>query len=235
MSKEMVKNIELLVRRADLSQEEFIALLKRDGDAIKEVSGIKGYLINEVVPTPPRKDIKAMRLPDVVDAIIEIYYDDLESCRAVNESKAMKEWMEKRTEYVSEIKRLVALEHTVMSMPEGRLPVKNFAFLNRHVGMTHSEFIEEWIVLHGPMALGVPHLSAFMPNEVLCEMSQEGIPEADTGHIEGVAIACFESIEEEMKMLPTEQAKAWFQHGGVNFGKVRGMDSFETVVIPPEI
>lgn len=231
--KEMVKNIELLVRKRDMSQQAFMARLKADAMGIREVPGVKGYLINEVVPTPPRKDIGAMKLPDLVDAIVEIYYDDLESCRKVNESIEMQDWLAKRVAYVAEIKRLVTVEHVIIPMPERRLPVKNFAFLNRHVGMTHSEFIEEWIVLHGPMALNVPHLSAFMPNEVLCEMEQNAIPEAETGHIEGVAIACFESIEEEMKMLPTDEAKAWFKHGGINFGKVRGMDSYETVIIAP--
>lgn len=48
-----------------------------------------------------------------------------------------------------------------------------------------------------------------------------------------MALACFGSAEQEDQMIASPEAKEWFRHGGVNFSRVKGMDAWEKVIIPP--
>jgi len=166
---------------------------------------------------------------------VETYYDDLAALRAVRDTEAMKAFLAARAPFVGTCRTLVTIEHVVIPTAEKRPALKNFAFVSRHNGMTVAEFLNEWLELHGPMALKVPHLDAFLPNEVIAVLDNpEGVEPMDADYIEGVALACFDSVEQEAQMIASPEAKEWFKHGGVNFGRVKGMDAWEKVVIAPK-
>lgn len=229
----MVKTIELFTRREGMSREEFLSRLHEHGSGAADVSGIVGYLINEVIPTAPREDIRAFNIPEL-DAIVETYFESLDSLRALRAEGGMRDFLESRADFVGTMKTLVAVEHVVIAPGERRPALKNFAFVSRHAGMTVSEFLDEWLVLHGPMALRVPHLDAFLPNEVRIILENpQGCRQMETDYIEGIALACFDSVEQEAQMIASPEAKEWFRHGGLNFGRVKGMDAWEKVVIAP--
>ena len=231
----MVKTIEVFLKKGEISKEDFIAKLKAHGEGAKAIKGIKGYIVNEVVPSPPRLDIAQFRIP-LLDAIVETFYDDIEALRAVRDGDNMKAFLASRADFVGSMKTLLTLEHIIIDPGvENRPSVKNFAFLNRRPGMTLPEFLNEWIVLHGPMSLKVPHQGGFVPNEVLAVIpNSDGFDLIDTDYIEGVAVANFVSTETQALMRASDEAKEWFKHGGVTFGTVFGQSARETVIIAPK-
>lgn len=230
----MVKTVEIFTRKDGMTREEFLAKLHEHAEGAKKIAGIKGYLIDEVIPTVGRKDIKAFNIPQL-EAIVETYFDDLAALRAVRATDEMKAFLAARAPFVGTMKTVVSIEHEVMPAGNPRPALKNFAFISRHNDMTVEEFLKEWLELHGPMALKVPHLDAFLPNEVIAILDNpEGCELMDTDYIEGMALACFGSVEQEADMVASPEAKEWFKHGGVNFGRVRGLDAWEKVIIAPK-
>ena len=230
----MIKTVEIFTRKDDMTREEFLAQLHAHAEGAKNIPGIKGYLIDEVIPTVARKDIKAFKIPQL-EAIVETYFEDLDALRAVRATEEMQAFLAARAPFVGTMKTLVAVEHVFIPIGEVRPALKNVAFVSRHNGMTVAEFLEEWLVLHGPMALKVPHLDAFIPNEAIIVLDNpEGCELMDTDYIEGMAFAYFGSVEQEADMVASPEAKEWFKHGGVNVGRVKGLDAWEKVVIAPQ-
>ena len=116
-----------------------------------------------------------------------------------------------------------------------RPPTRNNAFLTRNARFDADAFRYEWHIGHGDMCKAVPYLRGFVPCDVIAVLPQGEVPELQTDPIEGVAQAYFDKLEDEMAMIQTPEAKAWFAHGAITFGLIKAFGARETVaVMPPE-
>jgi quinol monooxygenase YgiN len=229
----MIKIFELLVRKPGQTAEAFLDALTAAAGQLGDAPGVKGYDVQVALGLPARTDIVQLDVPSAVDAFVEVWADTVEDYQAAMASPAGAAWRKARAALVAEAKTLVLQEKPKIPVPQDRPPRRNNAFLTRHARFTPEEFRYEWHIGHGDMCLVVPYLKGFVPCDVIDVLPQTDVPELQTDQIEGIAQAYFDTLEEEMAMIKTPEAKAWFAHGAQTFGLIKAFGAIETVSAPP--
>jgi len=229
----MVKQIDLLVRRPELSPTEFLAaLLEENAPAARALPQVRGYVVNRLIPHTQAATVGLLFLP-AFDVITELWFDSLEALRAARRDPAFRAWWEARQTLLSRQCSLAAEEHPVVIPAGARPPLKNINFNSRKLGLTLEEYRAEWLGRHSDLAHTVPHLEGFANDEVLCELPQAGVERLETAYIQGIAIAQFQSDEQQNAMIASPEAKAWFAHGRQTFGCCHAYSAWESVIVPP--
>ncbi|WP_068086456.1 hypothetical protein [Novosphingobium rosa] len=231
----MLKMFELLRRRDGVDHDACLAGLTQAAAALAGAPGVPGYTVQEALPLPARKDIVQLEIPADVDAFVEIWCQDEAAYAALLASPAGQSWRQGRAAVVGAAKTLVIEERAIMPVPAARPPARNNAFLTRHARFADKQaFLDEWLVGHGDMCLAVPYLRGFVPCVVQGELPQQDVAELAMAQVEGIAQAYFDTPEEEMLMIQTPQAKAWFAHGATTFGLIKAFGARETAAKIPE-
>ena len=229
----MFKRIDILVRRPDLGLEEFMTeLVEENGPKIKNVPGVRGYVINDIIPHNQAATVGLLYMPEF-DTITEIWFDSLEALRAAEEESAFTAWADERKALLSKQCSLVAEEMLVI-VPKGtRAPLKNINFNNRKLGLTLEEYRKEWHGRHSELAYTVPHIEAFANDEVIAELPQTGVERLETELVQGVAMTHFIDDDQQNAMIASSEAKVWFSHGQQTFGRCHAYSAWERVIIDP--
>ena len=228
----MIKIIDLYVRKSGLNAEEFVSYLTQvHGIKAKDVPGVHGYNVQQALPLPERTDIIQLKLPQL-DGFAEIWVDDLDTYYALQQSPQGSAWFADRLHFVGAMKSLVTKEDPIVPVPKARPKARNNAFLNKNPNHNMDDFLHNWHIGHGPTAKTIPYLKGFVLCDVIDEILPEDMAAIDSDPIHGCAQAFFDSPEDELKMIATPEAKAWFKHGAATFGHIKAFGSRETEIIP---
>lgn len=109
----MIKSISLLSRKSGMTHEEFMKhWVEIHGPLARSVPGLRRYLQSDIVEERFRQDIPA--LEGEVDGIAELWYDDLESLRAANNSPEAKRLHADGATFIGRIKTFTVNERVVI-------------------------------------------------------------------------------------------------------------------------
>jgi uncharacterized protein (TIGR02118 family) len=85
----MIKSLSLLTRRAGMSREEFRGVwLAEHAPLVHAVPQVRRYVLSFVLEEPTRADVPTQAMN--VDAIAELWYDDMAALKAAAASLEMK-------------------------------------------------------------------------------------------------------------------------------------------------
>ncbi len=105
----MIKSLSLLTRKSSLSPQEFRSIwVGEHAPLVRAVPEVRRYVLSFVLDEPVRAHvpIQAMR----VDAVAELWYDDLDSMRRAAASPAMQKVLQNGALYLDAIKTLITEE-----------------------------------------------------------------------------------------------------------------------------
>ena len=187
----MYKHIALLVRKSDMSHEEFVEHWQHTHTPIaKEIEGVVRY--QQVLPTDAENA--------EFDGIAELYFESLDALHAALGSEGSRDYdpakgkaKEAREDVdnflaIDERPRFIGEEIIQKDETDGNTDglYKHSAFLVRKDGMTHEEFVDHWQNTHTPIAReieGVVRYATVLPTD------------PENAEFDGVAELYFESLD----------------------------------------
>ncbi len=188
----MYKHIALLVRKSDMSHEEFVDHWQNTHTPIaKEIEGVVRY--QQVLPS----DAESAEF----DGIAELYFDDLDALYAALGSEGSRDYdpaKGKAKEAREDVNNFLAIDERPRFIGEEIVQkdetdgdtdglYKHSAFLVRKDGMTHEEFVDHWQNTHTPIAKeieGVVRYTTVLPTD------------PENAEFDGVAELYFENLED---------------------------------------
>ncbi len=169
----MYKHIALLVRKDDLTHEEFVDHWQTTHTPIaREIEGVTRY--QQVLPTDPENA--------EFDGIAELYFEDLEALHDALGSEGSRDYdpaRGKAKEAREDVDNFLAIDERPRFIGEEVVQkdevdgdtdglYKHSAFLVRQDGMTHEEFVDHWQGTHTPIAReieGVVRYATVLPTD----------------------------------------------------------------------
>lgn len=105
----MIKSMSLLTRKAGMSKEEFRHVWESEhAPMVRTVPGVRKYVLTFVIeePTTANAPIQPMQ----VDAMAELWYDDMAALRTAQASPELKAVLANGSKYLGAIKSFVTEE-----------------------------------------------------------------------------------------------------------------------------
>jgi uncharacterized protein (TIGR02118 family) len=109
--------------------------------------------------------------------------------------------------------------------------IKSISLLTRKDGMTHAEFMREWVEVHAPLAHAVPGILRYVQSHILEERRRPDIPTTDV-EVDGVAELWYESRETMARAHASPEAKILHADGARFIGRIKTYTVEELVVVP---
>ena len=109
----MIKSLSLLTRKAGMTKEEFRKVWEAEhAPMVRTVPGVRKYVLTFVLeePTTANAPIQAMN----VDAVAELWYDDMAALRRAQASPELKAVLANGTKYLGAIKSFITEEVEVI-------------------------------------------------------------------------------------------------------------------------
>lgn len=138
----------------------------------------------------------------VHDGIAELWFDDVDTLRRLNDSEAYEAVMADEAKFIDSATRVFLLtdEHVIVDGPVPKDGVKNVEFVNRRPDMAVEDFQRYWREVHGPIAAEIPVLRRYVQSHVRPGAYRDGRqPKYD-----GLAITWFESTDAMRESARTE-------------------------------
>jgi uncharacterized protein (TIGR02118 family) len=199
----MYKHVALLVRKADMTHEEFVEHWQEEHTPIaSEIEGVVRYAT--VLPVDPESS--------AFDGLAELYFEELDALHDALGSEGSRDYdpakgtarearedvdsfldVERRPRFIGE----EIVEHDETGGDTTGL-YKHSAFLVREEGMDHDEFVERWAAEHAPLARKIPGVVRYarvVPTD----------PEAS--EFDGAAELYFEELDALHDALGSESAR----------------------------
>ncbi|MBS0243557.1 MAG: EthD family reductase [Proteobacteria bacterium] len=109
----MIKSLSLLTRKPGMSPEDFRKIwLAEHAPMVRSVPQVRRYVLSFPLLEPTRPDVPT--LPVSVDAIAELWYDDMASLKEAAASAAMKKVTDNGALYLGGIKTFVMEESPII-------------------------------------------------------------------------------------------------------------------------
>lgn len=146
----MLKQLSILRRREDLSQETFRNYWRnRHPEVVTRLPGIRRYVQNHVT--------RVLRGEPAWDGIAEVWFDDIESMRANAGSPELADIRADEANFIAagSMMSIVTHEHVFVDDPDGSAPCKVLALVKRSPGLTAEQFQGEWREV-GPQVANLP-------------------------------------------------------------------------------
>ncbi len=198
----------VVARKDGLSHEDFAAQWLAQGSAAKALPNFFGGLVmSEVIGEKLPANLDASIPSAPVDGVLEVWSPS-DAARKKTLSAA-KDWAAATDALASKATTFVTRQHVFIPPPRGT--IKQFALLVRKDGLTHAEFVDHWLTIHGPMALTVPGLKGFVLSEIVGTIPGD---EAVYPGIDGIAEVWWEaSTDGRGQMNFSDQMKTWGADG----------------------
>jgi hypothetical protein len=223
----VVKTMALLVRRPGQSHAEFMThWLDIHGPLGAKVPGMRGLVFTEITGgTNKRTDIKVAADSIEIDGIAEVWRQQTPG--AV--SAATRAWFDDGSQFIGQSLSWKVDEHVFIRPRRGGKGL--VSLLQRKPGVTHAQFVQHWLGIHGPMAAQVPEVAGLILNEPAGPpTTPKGVlPISGLGEIDGIA----ESWHKDGASVSSPEGKRWYADGADLIGMARGFYTQEHVIIDP--
>ncbi len=110
----MIKSLSLLTRKSTMSWQEFRRIwVGEHAPLVLAVPQVRRYILSFVLDEPTRPDVSTQAMS--VDAIAELWYDDMSSLRAAGETPQMKAVLANGALHLGAIKTFITEEVAIIS------------------------------------------------------------------------------------------------------------------------
>ena len=109
----MIKSLSLLTRKSAMSKEEFRRIwLGEHAPLVHAVPQVRRYVLSFVLDEPTRPDVPTQAMN--VDAVAELWYDDMAALKAAAASPQMKKVTDNGALYLGAIKTFITEEIAII-------------------------------------------------------------------------------------------------------------------------
>jgi uncharacterized protein (TIGR02118 family) len=108
--------------------------------------------------------------------------------------------------------------------------IKSLSLLVRKDGMTHEQFMNHWVNIHGPLALKVPGIRRYVQSHVVDARRRPDIPDIGVA-LDGVAELWYDDADAMARAVASPEMKALHADGALFIGRIQSFIMHEHVVI----
>jgi uncharacterized protein (TIGR02118 family) len=108
--------------------------------------------------------------------------------------------------------------------------IKSLSLLTRRPELTHEQFVEHWLEIHGPLALKVPGLRRYVQSHIIDERTRPDIPTTDVA-IDGIAETWYDDRAAMERANASPEAKALHADGALFIGRIKSFITEEKVIV----
>ncbi len=108
--------------------------------------------------------------------------------------------------------------------------IKRISLLSRKPALSHEEFVDHWLHVHGPLALAVPGIRRYVQSHIKGETTRADIPAPDM-EIDGIAELWYDSMEAMERSSATAEAQELYADGALIIGRIKSYVIEEKVII----
>jgi uncharacterized protein (TIGR02118 family) len=110
----MIKSLSLLTRKSTLSREEFRRIwLGEHAPLVHAVPQVRRYMLSFILDEPTRPDVPTQQMS--VDAVAELWYDDLEAMKTAAASPEMRTVLDNGALHLGAIKTFITEEVAIIA------------------------------------------------------------------------------------------------------------------------
>ena len=111
--------------------------------------------------------------------------------------------------------------------------IKVVGLLTRKAGLSHEEFVQHWLEVHGPLAHAVPGVRRYVQSHIIGTRTRPDIPETEV-EIDGIAELWYDDRAAMERANASPEAKRLHADGALFIGRIKSFVIEEKVVIPRE-
>lgn len=111
----MIKSLSLLTRKPTMTAQAFAKVWREEhAPLVRHVAGVRRYTLTFPLSEPTRPDVPTMVLPAGIDAVAELWFDDLAALQKAAASPEMKRVTDNGALYLGAIKTFIAEEVVII-------------------------------------------------------------------------------------------------------------------------
>jgi len=110
--------------------------------------------------------------------------------------------------------------------------IKVLGLLTRKPHLTHEQFVDHWLNVHGPLALSVPGIRRYVQSHIVGTRTRPDIPETEV-EVDGIAELWFEDTESYQRAAESAEMKRLTDDGALIIGQIKTYVIDEKQIIPP--
>ena len=105
--------------------------------------------------------------------------------------------------------------------------------LTRKAGLSHEEFVQHWLEVHGPLAHAVPGVRRYVQSHIIGTRTRPDIPETEV-EIDGIAELWYDDQEALARAAASPEMKRLTDDGALFIGSIKSYIVEEKQIIPPQ-
>ena len=98
--------------------------------------------------------------------------------------------------------------------------IKVLSLLTRKDGLTHEQFVEHWLEVHGPLALAVPGIRRYVQSHITGTRTRTDIAETEVA-IDGIAELWYDDEDALRRSAATPEAQRLYADGATFIGGLK--------------
>jgi len=98
--------------------------------------------------------------------------------------------------------------------------LKMIVLLKRKAELTHEQFVQHWLEVHGPLAHAVPQIRRYVQSHIITTASRPDIPDLPID-IDGIAELWFDDMAALEEAAQTEAMQRLLADGGTIIGEIK--------------
>ena len=109
--------------------------------------------------------------------------------------------------------------------------IKVLSLLTRKDGLTHEQFVQHWLDVHGPLALVVPGIRRYVQSHITGTRGRADIAEIELA-IDGIAELWYDDEDALRRSSATPEAQRLYADGATFIGRIKTFVIDEKEIIP---
>lgn len=98
--------------------------------------------------------------------------------------------------------------------------IKMIALLKRKPDLSHDEFLDHWINVHGPLARGIPGIRRYVQSHIVTEQQRADIEDISL-KVDGIAELWFDSADSMKATHQTAEMQRLLADGATFIGQIK--------------
>lgn len=109
--------------------------------------------------------------------------------------------------------------------------LKVIGLLTRKPHLTHEQFVDHWLNVHGPLALGVPDIRRYVQSHIRDTRTRADVPESAV-QIDGIAELWYDDLASYEAAARTPEMKRLTDDGALIISEIKSYLIEEIEIIP---
>jgi len=109
--------------------------------------------------------------------------------------------------------------------------IKVLGLLTRRPELSHEQFVDHWLNVHGPLARAVPGIRRYVQSHITGTRTRPDIPETDV-EVDGIAELWYDDLESLRRASATAEMKRLTDDGALIISQIKSYIIEEKEIIP---